>query len=197
MNCSKTSKTSKTSKRAVALGIAVACLSAGSAMAQDDGADGQGDARCIYQALPKKFIRVWDLDLGQDSLSKVSGLPCDDKDWQRISTNDKASRTGVTNSVGDLLIEQVMDDLLVMGDNDNASAYYCPDGIQWYSVNKFNGCNLKQGSEFSLKGKTYENGDTSWVQSVKATVSYVCKNQARRRDIGVAYTAVVNSKCRD
>jgi hypothetical protein len=172
--------------------VAVACLSVGSAAAKDD-----GDARCIYQALPEKFVRVWDLDLGQTSLSKVGGLPCD-KDWERISTDDQGSRTGVTNSIGDLLIEEVMDDLLAMGDNDNASAYYCPDGIRWYSVNTFNGCNLEDGKKFSLKGKTYENNDEdmSWVQSIKATVSYVCNKQARRRDIGVSYTAVVSSECR-
>jgi len=35
----------------------------------------------------------------------------------------------------------------------------------------------------------------TWVHSIKATVSYVCNNQARRRDIGVSYTAVVRSEC--
>ena len=189
MNSAKT--TSKASKTAAVVGLAVACLSVGSAAAKD--------ARCINIALPEKFIRVWDLELGEDRLSKVGGLPCDKKDWVRISNNDKASRTGVTASIGDLLIDQVMDDLEVMGDNDNASAYYCPDGIKWYAVNKFNGCNLRDGSEFSLGGKTYPNDEEgmSWVQSIKATVSYVCNKQARQRDIGVSYTAVVKSECRD
>lgn len=150
------------------------------------------DARCIHQALPEQWIRVWDLELGETSLSKVGGLPCD-KGWYSISKNDKGSRTGVTNSVGNLLIEQIMDDLQSMGSNGNADAYYCPDGIQWYSVNSFDGCNAKDGTKLTLKGKTYQNDDTSWVQSIRATVSYVCTHQARRRDIGVSYSAVVSN----
>ena len=186
MNSTKT--TSKNT--AIMACVAVACLCVGSAVADD---------RCITQALPTKFIRVWDLELGEGVLSNVGGLPCDNQDWVRIRRNDKPSRTGVTNSVGMLLMDQVMDDLEAMGDNDNASAYYCPDGIRWYSLNQFKGCNLKDDSEFELKGKTYKNDDKdmTWVQSIKATVSYVCNNQARRRDIGVSYTAVVRSECRD
>ena len=171
--------------------VAVACLCVGSAVAEPD-------YRGITQALPTKFIRVWDLELGEGVLSKVGGLPCDNRDWVRIRRNDKPSRTGVTNSVGMVLIDQVMDDLKAMGDNDNASAYYCPDGIKWYSLNQFKGCNLKDDSVFTLRGKTYKNDDKdmTWVQSIKATVSYVCNNQARRRDIGVSYTAVVRSESR-
>ena len=181
-------------------GVAVACLCVGSAVAEPD-------CRGITQALPTKFIRVWDLELGEGVLSKVGGLPCDNRDWVRIRRNDKPSRTGVTNSVGMVLIDQVMDDLKAMGDNDNASAYYCPDGIKWYSLNQFKGCNLKDDSVFTLRGKTYKNDDKAdygvvdnvvlLVQSIKATVSYVCNNQARRRDIGVSYTAGVRSACRN
>lgn len=183
MNSTKT--TSKTT--AIMAGVAVACLCVGSAVADD---------RCINSALPTKFIRVWELDLGQQALS-VTATPCNTRDWVRIPRDDKPSRTGVTNSVGMLLIDQVMDDLEAMGDNDNASAYYCPDGIKWYSLNQFKGCNLKDDSVFTLRGKTYKNDDKdmTWVQSIKATVSYVCNNQARRRDIGVSYTAVVRSEC--
>jgi len=170
--------------------VAVACLCVGSAVADD---------RCINSALPTKFIRVWDLELGEGVLSNVGGLPCDKQDWVRIPRNDKPSRTGVTNSVGMLLIDQVMDDLEAMGDNDNASAYYCPDGIKWYYVDKLGGCNLKDDSVFTLRGKTYQNDDENMtmVQSIKAVVSYVCNNQARTRILGVAYTAVVRSECRD
>jgi hypothetical protein len=92
-----------------------------------------------------------------------------------------------------------MDDLEAMGDNDNASEYYCPDGIKWYYVDKLGGCNLKDDSVFTLRGKTYQNDDENMtmVQSIKAVISYVCNNQARTRILGVAYTAVVRSECRD
>ena len=104
----------------------------------------------------------------------------------------------ITNTVGNLLIQQVMDDLQAMGDNDNASAYYCPDGIQYFWVHPdYEGCDAKEGTKLTVRNKTYQNTDTTWLQSVKAIVSYGCTHQARRKDIGVSYTAVVsNDECR-
>ena len=185
----------KTTVAAVIACIATSVTSITSATAQDSPAPSE-DARCIHQELPIEFVRIWDLELGQTSLSKVGGLPSDDKNWFKIGLNDQSTRTGVTNSVGDLLITDLFDSLEAMGENSGADAYLCPDGIQWYSVNAFDGCEAKQGTSLTLKDKTYANTETSWLQSIRATVSYVCTHEARRKDIGVSYTAVVsNNAC--
>jgi hypothetical protein len=185
----------------IAAAVAVAYL-AGVARADDTTADATPDARCIHQVIPTDFVRIWDLDLGQTDIKKVSGLPCDGgKTWSAFDSDNgwvHSESSGITNTVGNLLIQQVMDDLQAMGDNDNASAYYCPDGIQYFWVHPdYEGCDAKEGTKLTVRNKTYQNTDTTWLQSVKAIVSYGCTHQARRKDIGVSYTAVVsNDECR-
>jgi len=183
-----------------AAAVAVAYI-AGVAQADDTTADATPDARCIHQVIPTDFVRIWDLDLGQTDIKEVSGLPCDGEKWSAFDSDNgwvHSESSGITNTVGNLLIQQVMDDLQAMGDNDNASSYYCPDGIQYFWVHPdYEGCDAKEGTKLTVRNKTYQNTDTTWLQSVKAIVSYGCTHQARRKDIGVSYTAVVsNDECR-
>ena len=183
-----------------AAAVAVAYI-AGVAQADDTSADATPDARCIHQVIPTDFVRIWDLDLGQTDIKEVSGLPCDGEKWSAFDSDNgwvHSESSGITNTVGNLLIQQVMDDLQAMGDNDNASSYYCPDGIQYFWVHPdYEGCDAKEGTKLTVRNKTYQNTDTTWLQSVKAIVSYGCTHQARRKDIGISYTAVVsNDECR-
>jgi len=183
-----------------AAAVAVAYI-AGVAQADDTTADATPDARCIHQVIPTDFVRIWDLDLGQTDIKEVSGLPCDGEKWSAFDSDNgwvHSESSGITNTVGNLLIQQVMDDLQAMGDNDNASSYYCPDGIQYFWVHPdYEGCDAKEGTKLTVRNKTYQNTDTTWLQSVKAIVSYGCTHQARRKDIGISYTAVVsNDECR-
>ena len=173
------------------LSAAAVALLAGAGAAQAK------DARCINTNLPVDWIRIWDLELGETDLDKVGGLPCD-KNWDRTPSDDSVP-VDIQNSIGELLIAKdgVMDTLEVMGTNGDADVYYCEDGLRWFSVDQYGGCTLKDGKRFKYKGKTYKNtspnskGDYKYVDSVKATVSYVCNGQARIRRIGVSYSAVV------
>ncbi len=64
-----------------------------------------------------------------------------------------------------------------------------------YTVNDFKGCALKNGETFKYRGKAYTNTDTTHVDSLAMTLSYVCNQQSRRRDIGVTATAIMKTKC--
>ena len=95
-----------------------------------------------------------------------------------------------------VLLKEVMSSLELMTGDPNSEVFRCgQEGVRWCTVNDFKGCALKNGETFKYRGKAYTNTDTTHVDSLAMTLSYVCNQQARRRDIGVTATAIMQTKC--
>ena len=93
-------------------------------------------------------------------------------------------------------LKEVMSNLELMTGDPNSDVFRCgKEGVRWYTVNDFKGCALKNGETFKYRGKAYTNTDTTHVDSLAMTLSYVCNQQSRRRDIGVTATAIMKTKC--
>ena len=181
---------------AVAIAIAVALCAAtpdARRLLQDD--DG---STCIQTSTPKDFIRIWGLELGGDAATNVEdldGLPCDGQ-WEDFSKDSAPYLQHAVYSSMPATLKEVMAELKVMTGDPNSSVFRCgPKGVKWYTVNDFRGCTLRDGETFNYKGKNYANTDGSHIESLAATVSYVCNGEARRRDIGVTYSAILEDKC--
>jgi hypothetical protein len=193
---------SMTVKRGAALLAIAACTLGGSdaRMLRSDKSDSKSDdqASCVTEQMPTDYVRLWGLELGEKNVDKVGGLQCDG-DWDDFESNAQYLKSSMWASSAGLLAEEVMPSLEIMGENGGADVYYCPDGVKWYTLNDFQGCSLKDGKSWDYRGKTYKNAKdgSTYVQSVRATLSYVCNKQARIRNVGVSYTAVIEPQCRD
>lgn len=179
-------------KAAVAIGIlgALGTIQGAAAAAQDDWS-------CVTEARAANIIRLWDEELGETKLSNVGGLQCDDADFQSFGTNDRTLRSDMWNQAADVLTEELMPTLALQKDaNEDADVYYCDNGIKWYTLNSFKGCSLKDGKTFEYRGKTYKAQGDEGVMSVAMTLSYVCNQQARVRNVGISYTTTTKTACR-
>ena len=182
----------KSTKTTIA--VAVACAAGANArrLNADDG------STCITTSTPKDFVRLWNLELGGDAatdINQVSGLPCDDK-WESYDSESAPYLQSDVQASMPSVLKEVMSELKYMTGDSDSEVFRCgAEGVKWFTVNEWKGCALKNGEKFSYKGKTYSNTPKSHVDSLSATVSYVCNGQARRRDVGVTYTAIVEDKC--
>ena len=179
--------------------MAVALCAAGAdarRLNQDDSAD--DGSTCITTSPPKDFVRLWNLELGGDAatdINQVSGLPCDDK-WESYDSESAPYLQSDVQASMPSVLKEVMSSLKLMTGDPNSEVYRCgPKGVKWFTVNEWKGCTLKDGETFTYRSKNYKNTDASHVDSLAATVSYVCNGEARRRDIGVSYTAIAEEKC--
>jgi hypothetical protein len=186
--------------RSIAVAAVAACLlgvSQGRHLASDASSDDASGGVCLTTTVPQDggFVRFWDVELGQTDLSKVSGLPCDG-DWETFQKNAQYLKGNMWASAGTVLAKDLMADLALMTGDPDSEVFYCPDGVKWFALRDFAGCALKDGKKWTYRGKTYENEGSSSLQSVKMTLSYVCNKQARRRDVGISYTTVVETSCK-
>jgi hypothetical protein len=181
------------SSAVVAVLAAALCAGADARRLMDDG----GDTTCVTTSTPKDFVRLWGIELGGDAATDVDALslPCDDA-WE---TYDADSAPYLKNDVWASMpatLKEVMSSLKLMTGDPNSEVFRCGnEGVRWYTVNDFKGCALKDGETFDYRGKAYTNTDKTHVDSLAVTLSYVCNGQARRRDIGVTATAIMETKC--
>ena len=177
---------------AVAVALCAATPDARRLLQDDDG------STCIQTSTPKDFIRIWGLELGGDAATNVEdldGLPCDGQ-WEDFSKDSAPYLQHAVYSSMPATLKEVMAELKVMTGDPKSSVFRCgPKGVKWYTVNDFRGCTLRDGETFKYKGNNYTNTDGSHIESLAATVSYVCNGEARRRDIGVTYSAIFEDKC--
>ena len=181
----------KSTKTTIAVAVAIACAAGANArrLNADDG------STCINTSTPKDFIRMWGLELGETDVNALQGLPCDDQ-WESYDSESAPYLQHAVQASMPSVLKEVMSELKYMTGDADSEVFRCgAEGVKWFTVNEWKGCALKDGEKFSYKGKTYSNTPKSHVDSLSATVSYVCNGQARRRDVGVTYTAIVEDKC--
>lgn len=170
-----------------------------------DDSNGQGngegngdDATCITTSTPKDFVRLWGIELGSDAAynaTELKGLPCDDS-WESYNATSAPYLEHNVWASAPAVLKEVMSSLKLSTGDPDSEVFRCgKEGVKWYTVNDFRGCALKDGKTFEYRGKSYTNTDDTHVDSLAATISYVCNGQARRRDVGVTYTAVAETKC--
>jgi hypothetical protein len=178
-----------------ATAIAVALCAAGVNARHLNADDG---STCIATSRPKDFIRVWGLELGGDAATDVNaldGLPCDDN-WDSFDKDNAPYLEHAVQASMPSVLKEVMAELKLMTGDPNSEVFRCgAEGVKWFTVNDWKGCALKDNQTFQYRGKSYKNTAKSHVDSLAATVSYVCNGQARRRDIGVTYSAIVEDTC--
>lgn len=183
--------------KSTAIVLAAAALCAGTdARRLTDASD---DASCVTVSTPKDFIRLWGIELGGDAATDVDalgGLPCDDS-WETYDADSAPYLKKDVWASAPATLKEVMASLKLSSGDPDAEVFRCgKEGVRWYTVNDFKGCALRDGETFDYRGKAYKNTGKTHVDSLAATLSYVCNGQARRRDIGVTYTAVVETKCK-
>ena len=181
----------KSTKTTIAVAVAIACAAGANArrLNADDG------STCINTSTPKDFIRMWGLELGETDVNALQGLPCDDQ-WESYDSESAPYLEHAVQASMPSVLKEVMSSLKLMTGDPNSEVYRCgPKGVKWFTVNEWKGCTLKDGETFTYRSKNYKNTDASHVDSLAATVSYVCNGEARRRDIGVSYTAIAEEKC--
>ena len=182
------------SSAAVAVRAAALCAGADARRLMDAG----DDTTCVTTATPKDFVRVWGIELGGDAATDVEalmGLPCDDA-WETYDADSAPYLESDVWASAPATLKEVMSNLELMTGDPNSDVFRCgKEGVRWYTVIDFKGCALKNGETFKYRGKAYTNTDTTHVDSLAMTLSYVCNQQSRRRDIGVTATAIMKTKC--
>ena len=183
----------KVSKKvAVAIGAIGVLGSMKGALADFD----KSEWSCVTEARATDFIRQWDEDLGETKLSNIADRCEDEPDFEPFEDNARQYQSDMWNQAADFLTEVFMPTLNVQGTNGGADVYYCDKGIKWYTVNAFKGCTLKDGKTYSYGGKKYKASGNKGVMEVGMTISYVCNEQARVRDVAVSYTTATKTACR-
>lgn len=186
-----------------ALAAIALCASTDARRLMDDSNDNSNDTNndnesCVTTTTPKDFVRLWGIEIGNDAatdIDQLGGLPCDDA-WESYDAESAPYLKKDVWASTPATLKEVMSSLKMMTGDTNAEVFRCgKEGVKWYTVNDFKGCALRDGETFNYRGKAYRNKDNAHVDSLAATISYVCNGQARRRDIGVSYTAVVETKC--
>jgi len=155
----------------------------------------KSDWSCVTEARASDFIRQWDEELGETKLSNIPDR-CDDPDFESFENNARQYQSDIWNQAADFLTEVFMPTLNVQGTNNDADVYYCDNGIKWYTVNDFKGCTLKDGKTYDYRGKKYKASGNDGVMEVGMTISYVCNQNARVRNVAVSYTTATKTDCR-
>lgn len=151
---------------------------------------------CVTEARATDFIRTWDEQLGGTKLSSLADR-CQDASFDKFETNARQYQSDIWNQAADYLTEVFMPTLNIQKDADeDADAYYCDKGIKWYTVNGFKGCTLQNGKTYDYRGTTYKAQGNSGVMEVDMTISYVCNQNARVRNVAVSYTTATKTACR-